>query len=93
MRSGITTDEIIGQFEAVYENDEKIASLKAQEKQLSADSKDLFKTAAEDMETTVSALKEGYKYWKKAKDGGASDNEDAYTIMAMIDQAIEEDGE
>lgn len=85
MKTGLTWKEIEGQFESVMDNEEKIADLKAQEKALNEDSKEIFKAAAENFEMKVADLKESYKYWKKVTATGEPANEDVVTIMAMID--------
>lgn len=85
MKVGITWTEIEGQFESVMANEEKIADLKAQEKALNEDSKEIFKSAADEFDMKTSDLKESYKYWKKVKETGEPANEDVVTIMAMID--------
>ena len=87
-----STDELIGTFEKVEENDFKAGNLKSQVKMLNEDSNAVFKEFAKDKEVNVKFLKQGYKHWKEKKRGGKDDAEedDLYTILALVDSALDE---
>lgn len=89
------TDELIGTFESVEENDFKVANLKAQIKMLNEDSANIFKEFAKDKETKPKFVKNGYKHWKEKKRAGneGEDDEDLYTILALVDGALENEEE
>lgn len=87
-------DELIGTFESVEENDFKVDNLKAQIKMLKDDSSKIIKEFAKDKETDPKFIRDGYKHWKsKKRSGGDADDDDLYTILALVDSALENEEE
>lgn len=84
--------ELIGLYESIHDNEEKTSGLKEQIKMVGADSTEKFKSFAEANEAEVSDLKEGYKHYKRVHDNGETDD-DLYTIMAKVDEALADETE
>lgn len=84
-------EEAIGVFEAVADQEEKITDLKAQIKMIGADNAKRFEEFAKDKETKPANIKALYKHWKENKDKSAAseENEDLYTLMAMMDMYLD----
>lgn len=96
MNQQLTKDQLIGEFEEVYENDVKICSLEEQIKVIKQDTTDRLKDFAKDNEIKeIKWLKDNYKRWKDLKFNGKDpgDDEDFYTLLAMVDEAIAEETE
>jgi hypothetical protein len=91
MREGVSTDEMLGYFESIYENDLKIADLNSQVKALKADSSELTKITSKDFEVKAKKLKQAYQHWKDAKGGEAEEDDDLYTLFALVDEIIEKE--
>lgn len=87
-------DELIGTFESVEENDFKVDALKSQIKMLNDDSANIIKEFAKDKETKPKFIRDGYKHWKEKKRAGdEADDDDLYTILALVDSSLEEENE
>lgn len=85
-------EELIGTFESVEENDFKVDALKSQIKMLNEDSSNIIKEFAKDKETEPKFVRNGYKHWKEKKRAGeAADDDDLYTILALVDSALEDE--
>lgn len=84
-------EEAIGVFEAVSDQEEKITDLKAQIKMIGADNAKRFEEFAKDKETKPANIKALYKHWKENKDKSTAseENEDLYTLMAMMDMYLD----
>ena len=84
-------EEVIGVFEAVSDQEERITDLKAQMKMISADNAKRFEEFAKEKETKPANIKALYKHWKenKDKDAASEENEDLYTLMAMMDMYLD----
>lgn len=95
MVSTITGNELIGLFESIEVNDEKVSDLKGQEKMLNADSTEQIKTSAKEWEVKPTDLKAAYKHWVKAKNAEDPNDadEDLYSLIAMIDTQLTADNE
>lgn len=88
-------EELIGEFENIEEQEYRIEDLKAQVKMIVADNNSRFKEFAKSKETKDKYIKQLYKHWKEQRNSGATDgeNEDLYTLMAMLDMYFEKDSE
>lgn len=88
-------DELVGTFEKVEENDFKVATLKSQIKMLNDDSSATMKEFAKDKETKPKFVRDGYKHWKEKKysNDEESEDDDLYTILALVDSALEDSGD
>ena len=94
MESNVNGEAIIGLFESIADNDEKISSQKGTIKMIQADSNEQFKEFAKENGISVKSLKQGYKYYKSKCEGTDEvSNDDFLTICAMIDLALEKDNE
>lgn len=96
MNQQLTKEQLIGEFEEVYENDIKISSLEEQIKVIKQDTTDRLKDFAKDNEIKeLKWLKDNYKRWKDLKFNGKDPNgdEDFYTLLAMVDEAIAEESD
>ena len=96
MNSQLTKDQLIGEFEVIWENDVKIDKLNEQIKVIKQDSKERFEDFTKENEIkSVSFVKEAYKRWRKLKISGEApdQDEDFYTLLVMVDEAITEDSD
>lgn len=94
MNSQLTKEQVIGEFEEVFENDKKIISLEEQIKVIKMDSKDrLTEFAKENEIKSVKFVTDNYKRWKAFKISGKNpeDEDDFYTLMNFVDEAIAEE--
>ena len=80
-------DELIGHYESLADNDERISGINEQKKMINADSKARIDEFAKEKEVSPSSLKKGYTHYKEciAED---SIDEDVYTLMAMVDESL-----
>lgn len=88
-------EELIGTFEAVEEQDEKISDLNSQIKMLRDDNAQRFADFAKDKETKPKYIKSLYTHWREAKcqDKPTEENDDLYTLMAQLDMYLEKQNE
>ena len=96
MNSQLTKEQLIGEFEVIWENDVKIDKLNEQVKVIKQDSKERFEDFAKENEIkSVSFVKEAYKRWRKLKLSGSApdEDEDFYTLLVMVDDAITEESD
>jgi ATP-dependent Clp protease adapter protein ClpS len=94
MNSQLTKEQLIGEFEEVFENDKKIIALEEQIKVIKLDSKDRLTDFAKDNEIkSVKYVTDNYKRWKAFKLSGKNpdEEEDFYTLMNFVDEAISEE--
>ena len=87
------SQEILGLFEALDDNEDKIDTHKETIKMIKADSTEQLKTFSQDKEVSVTDLKDAYKYYRKRVKDGEAVNEDYFTLCAMIDAATEDEEE
>ncbi len=92
-----TKDQLFGLFATIEKDEEKIDGLKGQIDVIKKGPQGIeaeFKQFAKDYETTVPNLKNAYKYYKEKNEGGASDDdEDYFTMCAMIDEELSGESE
>lgn len=88
-----SSQEILGLFEALDDNEDKIDTHKETIKMIKADSTEQLKTFSQDKEVSVTDLKDAYKYYRKRVKDGEAVNEDYFTLCAMIDAATEDEEE
>lgn len=88
-----SSQEILGLFEALDDNEDKIDTHKETIKMIKADSTEQLKTFSQDKEVSVTDLKDAYKYYRKRVKDGEAVNEDYFTLCAMIDAATENEEE
>lgn len=87
-----TQQELVGLFESIIDNDEKIADKKSAIKMITADSAQQFKEFGKEKEVKPSDLKKAYKYYKEKKETGADgSDDDFFTLCAMVDLALGEE--
>ena len=88
-------EELIGEFESIEEQELKIDDLKSQIKMITADNNQRFKEFAKNKETKDKYIKQLYKHWKEQKESEdrEGDNEDLYTLMAILDMYFEKEEE
>lgn len=84
-------EELLGLFESIDDNNEKIDTHKETIKMINADSAEQFKTFASEKEMKVQDLKDAYKYYQKRHNDGEAANEDYFTLCALIDTATDTD--
>lgn len=89
----VEKDELLGLFEAIDDNNDKINTHKETIKMLNTDSSEQFKTFAAEKEMKVQDLKDAYKYYQKRHKKGEEANEDFFTLCALIDVATDTDEE
>lgn len=92
MKENLTNDELIGNFEAWKEEEDKEASLKAQAKLIKDKLGDTITDYAKDIEVKAADIKDAYKYWKERKFKGKEPSDEVYTLRAIVDEEID-DGE
>lgn len=88
-----SSQEILGLFEALDDNEDKIDTHKETIKMIKADSTEQLKTFSQEKEVSVTDLKDAYKYYRKRVKDGEAVNEDYFTLCAMIDSATENEEE
>ena len=88
-----SSQEILGLFEALDDNEDKIDTHKETIKMIKADSAEQLKTFSQKKEVSVTDLKDAYKYYRKRVKDGEAVNEDYFTLCAMIDSATENEEE
>lgn len=88
-----SSQEILGLFEALDDNEDKIDTHKETIKMIKADSTEQLKTFSQEKEVSVTDLKDAYKYYRKRVKDGEAVNEDYFTLCAMIDAATEDEEE
>lgn len=86
-------EELLGLFEALDDNQDKVDMHKETIKMINKDTSDQIKTFAEEKEMSPSDLKEAYKYYQKRCKKGEDVNDDFFTLCALIDIAAENDNE
>lgn len=86
----VTTTELVGLFEDVLINDEKVENQKSTIKMINADSKKKFDDFAKDKEMSVKDVKAAYKYYKQRKNStDDKDSEDFFTLVTLVDMAAD----
>lgn len=89
----IVTDELLGLFESIDDNNTKIDTHKETIKMLNADSAEQFKTFAEEKEIKLRDLKDAYKYYQRRHNDGEESSDDFFTLCALVDNAADADAE
>lgn len=88
-------NELLNEFEAAYEDDQKVSMLQSQIKVLKDGIKDRLEDFAGDIEANKKYVNEAYTRFKKLKTGKLkATDEDYYALMETVDEFfIEEDTE
>ena len=90
----ITREEVIGNFEAVYEEEQRAADLRSQANEISKDAKARLKEFADDLETTKAQIAEAYRRYKALRQQTLkAEDEDFYTLITAIDEYFQDEGE
>lgn len=90
----ITREEVIGNFEAAYEDDQRAADLRSQANEISKDVKARLKEFADDLETSKSQVNEAYRRYKALRQQTQkADDEDFYTLITAVDEYFQDEGE
>lgn len=89
----VNVNQVIGMFESVFEQEDKINALKGQIKMITADNNEQFKEFASSIETKPAQLKKAYKHWKEvqASDNPEQESDDFFTLAALIDIALQKE--
>lgn len=94
--TNVTYDELVGEFEAEMDLEEKAVALQSQIKMIKADIAERQKSFAKDHEANKKDITKAYKYWKEARDQDdpAAASEDFFTLCVIIDGGVSaENGE
>lgn len=91
--TNVTYNELVGEFEAEEQLEEKAAALQSQIKMIKADIAERQKGFASDHECAKKDVSKAYKYWKEAKeqDDPAAASEDFFTLCVLIDGGVAKD--
>jgi len=91
----ITQEEVIGNFESVYESEQQAADLRSQANEISKDAKARLKEFADDLETTKTQISEAYRRYKALRQQTLNaEDEDYYTLITAVDEHFQaEDSE
>lgn len=90
----ITKEEVIGNFEAVYEAEQQAADLRSQANEIAKDAKARLKEFAADLETTKAQISEAYRRYKALRQQTLkAEDEDFYTLITAIDEYFQEENE
>lgn len=81
----VETNELVGLFEAIHDNDEKIRTHKETCKMIGADSAAHFKEFAKEKELSEKNLKNAYKYYVEHVVEGEDKSDDYFTLCALVD--------
>lgn len=90
----ITKEEVIGNFESVYDAEQQAADLRSQAAAIGKDAKARLNDFAVDLETTKAQISEAYRRYKalRAQTVKAED-EDFYTLITAIDEYFQTEEE
>ena len=88
--NNVTTEELLGLFEALEQNDDKIDQLKEQIKVIKYDSKGQIKEFAKGKDVKPADLEGAWKYFKSQKKNLDSGESDYMELCALVDALIEE---
>lgn len=93
--TNVSYDELVGAFEAAYDQEEKTRDLQSQIKMIKADINEQLKEFAKDHEMDVKDVKKAFTYWKEVKDSTdpASSSEDFFSLCVLIDGGIADENE
>lgn len=89
----ITANEIIGNFEAAYDDDQRAADLRSQANEISKDVKARLKEFADEIEADKREVAEAYRRYKQLRQGGDPGGDDYYTLITAVDEYFAEDEE
>ena len=86
----VSMPQMVGEFESIKDQEDKITDLKLQIKALSKDNSDRMAEFAKGIETKPKFVKEAYKHWKEAQnsDDPSEVNDDLYTLLANLDMYL-----
>lgn len=88
----VTTEELVGLFESIILNDEKVEDHKGTIKMINADSAKLIKDFSTDKEVDAKDVKAAYKYYKQKQNSTKKSDSDAFfTLISLVDMAAEND--
>lgn len=88
--TNVSYNELVGEFEAEEQLEEKCAALQSQIKMIKADIAERQKGFANNHEMAKKDVAKAYKYWKEAKeqDDPAAASEDFFTLCVIIDGGV-----
>lgn len=89
----VTQDQIIGNFEAAYDDDRRAGDLRSQANEIAKDVKARLKEFADEIEADKHEVAEAYRRYKKFREGGDPGGDDYYTLITAVDEYFAEDGE
>jgi len=89
----VTPDEVIGNFEAAYDDDQRAADLRSQANEIAKDVKARLKEFAADIEADKKEVAEAYRRYKTLRQGGDPGGDDYYTLITAVDEHFQEDEE
>ena len=88
----ISKDELIGNFEAVFEEQEKASALRSQANEISKKATEMLNDFAAEIESTKTQVNDAYKRYKNLRLKKVSaDDEDYYTLMTVVDEHFTEE--
>lgn len=83
----LNSEELLTEFEAAYEDDQKAAALTSQAKVIKDSIADRLEDFAGDIEANKKYIKEAYTRFKKLKTGKLkATDEDYYALMEAVDE-------
>lgn len=86
----VRTNELVGLYEAIYDNDLKIQSHKDTCKEIAAETKGLIQEFAKEKEIAEKNIRAAYKYYKEQVIEGEDGNDDYFTLCALVDMINDE---
>lgn len=84
-------DELVGLFESLDDNKDKVDMHKETIKMINKDTNDQIATFAKDKEVAPADVKAAYKYYIKRHESGEEANDDYFTLCALIDLAADDE--
>lgn len=93
--TNVSYDELVGAFEAAFDQEEKARDLQSQIKMIKADVTEQLKEFAKDHEMDAKDVKKAFNYWKEVKDQSdpSSSSEDFFSLCVLIDGGIADENE
>lgn len=88
----VSKEQLIGNFEAVYDEDQKISSLRSQAKEIGKYKTELMKDLASELDVKGKQLTAAYKRYKDLREKSVDpDEEDIYTLLTLVDEYFQEE--
>lgn len=87
--------QLVGEFEEVESQDDKIRELKAQIKALNADNSERFNDIAKEYETDAKSIRKAYDFWVRAKEAPEPElvDDDIYSLISALSVYLTDDNE